>query len=59
MRFVIFLIKNANLSFKKKLLPKVIKEIESKELNFEANYKDKEDLKELLNLSNKNLKIQI
>jgi len=35
--------------------PKVVKEIESKELSFEASYDDKEDLKELLNLSNKNL----
>ncbi|WP_288262188.1 molecular chaperone [uncultured Prochlorococcus sp.] len=36
-------------------LPKVIKELESKEYFFEANYKDEEDLKELLDLSNKNL----
>jgi len=36
-------------------LPKVVKELESKELFFEAIYDDKEDLKELLNLSNKNL----
>jgi len=35
--------------------PKVVKEFESKELFLEANYDDKEDLKELLNLSNKNL----
>ena len=37
------------------VLPKVVKELESKELFFEAIYDDKEDLKELLNLSNKNL----
>ncbi|MDC3041037.1 molecular chaperone [Prochlorococcus sp. AH-736-B08] len=37
------------------VLPKVIKEFESKELFFEANYDDKKDLTELLNLSNKNL----
>ncbi len=37
------------------VLPKVVKELESKELLFEAIYDDKEDLKELLNLSNKNL----
>ena len=37
------------------ILPKVVKELESKELFFEAIYDDKEDLKELLNLSNKNL----
>ena len=36
-------------------LPKVVKELESKELFFEANYDDKEDLKELLNLANKKL----
>ena len=37
------------------VLPKVVKKLESKELFFEAIYDDKEDLKELLNLSNKNL----
>ena len=37
------------------VLPKVIKELKSKEIYFEANYDDKEDLKELLDLSNKNL----
>ena len=37
------------------VLPKVVKELESKEVTFEANYDDKEDLKELLNLANKNL----
>ena len=34
---------------------KVIKELESKEIYFEADFNDKEDLKELLDLSNKNL----
>ena len=37
------------------IMPKVIREFESKELYFEANYEDKEDLAELLNLSNENL----
>ena len=37
------------------VLPKVIKEFESEEIFLEANYDDKEDLKELLDLSNKNL----
>ena len=37
------------------MLPKVVKELESKELFFEATYDDDEDLKELLDLSNKNL----
>ena len=35
------------------MLPKVIKECASKELFFEANYEDKNDLTELLDLSNK------
>ena len=47
--------KNADLVIREIVLPKVIKELESKELFFEANYEDKDDLTELLNLSNKNL----
>ena len=35
--------------------PKVIQEFESEEIFLEANYNDKEDLRELLDLSNKNL----
>ncbi len=46
---------NANLVIREIVLPKVIKELESKELFFEADYKDEEDLIELLDLSNKNL----
>ena len=46
---------NANLVIRETVLPKVIKELESKELFFEAEYKDEEDLIELLDLSNKNL----
>ena len=46
---------NANLFIRETVLPKVIKELESKELFFEANFKDEEDLIELLDLSNKNL----
>jgi len=45
----------SDLFVRETILPKVVKEIESKELFFEAIYDDKEDLKELLNLSNKNL----
>ena len=37
------------------VLPKFVKEIDSKDFSFEANYDDKEDLKELLDLANKNL----
>ena len=47
--------KNADLVIRESVLPKVIKEFKSKELFFEAEYEDKEDLKELLDLSNKNL----
>ena len=47
--------KNADLVIRETVLPKVIKEFNSKELVFEANYDDKEDLREIFNLSNKNL----
>ena len=46
---------NSDLVIREIVLPKVVKELESKELFFEAIYDDKEDLKELLDLSNKNL----
>ncbi len=46
---------SSHLVIRETVLPKVIKELESKCLSFEANYDDKEDLKELLDLSNKNL----
>jgi len=46
---------SSDLFIRETVLPKVVEEIESKELSFEANYDDKEDLKELLDLSNKNL----
>ena len=45
----------SDLVIRETVLPKVIKELESKELFFEAIFDDKEDLKELLNLANKNL----
>ena len=45
----------SDLVIRETVLPKVVKELESKELFFEAIYDDKEDLKELLDLSNKNL----
>ena len=42
------------------VVPKVIKELDLKELFFEANYEDEKDLRELLHLSNKNfLKINL
>ena len=46
---------SSDLVIRETVLPKVVKELESKELTFEANYDDEEDLKELLDLSNKNL----
>ena len=46
---------SSDLVIRETVLPKVVKELEIKELTFEANYDDKEDLKELLNLSNENL----
>jgi len=45
----------SDLVIRETVLPKVVKELEIKELSFEAIYDDKEDLKELLDLSNKNL----
>ena len=47
--------KSSDLVIRETVIPKFVKEIESKELSFEATYDDKEDLKELLDLSNKNL----
>ena len=44
----------SDLVIRETVLPKLIKELDSKELFFEAIYDDKEDLKELLDLSNKN-----
>jgi len=46
---------STDLVIRETVLPKVVKELESKEISFEAYYDDKEDLKELLDLSNKNL----
>jgi len=45
----------SDLIIRETILPKVVKELDCKELSFEANYDDKKDLKELLDLSNKNL----
>ena len=44
-----------DLFIRETVLPKVVKKFESEELILEANHNDKEDLKELLDLSNKNL----
>ena len=45
----------SDLVIRETILPKVVKELDTKELFFEAIYDDKEDLKELLDLSKKNL----
>ena len=45
---------HSDLVIRETVLPKVVKELDSAELTFEANYDDKEDLKELLNLANEN-----
>ena len=46
---------NTDLVIREKVTPRVVNELESKELFFEANYRDEKDLRELLNLANKNL----
>ncbi len=46
---------SSNVFIRETVIPKVFKEFDSKELFFEANYDDEDDLKELLDLSNKNL----
>ena len=46
---------SSNLIIRETVLPKVVKELDITELTFEANYDDKKDLKELLDLANKNL----
>ena len=46
---------NSDLVIRERVIPKVVKELKSKELFFEANYEDEEDLKELLDLANRNL----
>ena len=45
---------NADLVIKETVLPKIIQELESKQIAFEATYDDDDDLKELLDLANKN-----
>jgi len=46
---------SSDLVIRETVVPKVVKEIDSEELSFEASYDNTEDLKELLDLSNKNL----
>ena len=49
--------KNMDLAIREAVSPKLIKQLESNEVYFPANYEDEKDLKELLDLSNKNLSI--
>ena len=49
--------KNMDLAIREAVSPKVIKQLERNELFFPANYEDEKDLKELLDLSNKDLSI--
>ena len=46
---------SSDLVIRETVLPKFVKELDSTEITFEANYDEKEDLKELLDLANKNL----
>ena len=46
--------KDSDLMVREIVLPKVMQELDSNELFFEANFEDKEDLRELLDSSNKN-----
>jgi tRNA A37 threonylcarbamoyladenosine modification protein TsaB len=46
---------NKDLVIRERMIPKIVQELNSKELCFEANYKDEEDLKELLDLASENL----
>ena len=49
--------KDQTLSIKEKIIPKVFQTLENEKPKVPANFNDKEDLKELLNISNKNLNI--
>jgi len=51
--------KNMDLIIREIVSPQFIKELETNDHFFEANYKEEEDLRELLDLSNKNLLNQI
>jgi len=46
---------SSDLVIRETVLPKVVQELDGTECTFEASYDDKEDLKELVELSNKNL----
>tara|TARA_B100000989_G_scaffold207118_1_gene156922 strand:- start:194 stop:841 length:648 start_codon:yes stop_codon:yes gene_type:complete len=50
--------KKQNITIKEKIIPKIFKELTNIEPSYQAEYSDIDDLKELLNLSNKNLSNQ-
>ena len=50
--------KTKKLVITEKVIPNLIRELKNKEYNFQANFNDEEDLRELLNLSNQNTKIK-
>ena len=45
---------NKNITIKEKIVPKIFEELKNIDSSYQAEYSDKEDLRELLNLSNKN-----
>tara|TARA_B100001029_G_C14899649_1_gene360167 strand:+ start:82 stop:732 length:651 start_codon:yes stop_codon:yes gene_type:complete len=47
--------KHDDFAMTEKVVPKLVQELVNTGLNFQANYDDEKDLKELLNLSNQNL----
>ena len=46
---------NKKITIKENIIPKIFEELTDKKSSYQAEYSDIEDLKELLNLSNKNL----
>ena len=51
-----FLRQKKEVTIKEKIIPKIFEKLSSNESFYQADYKDLEDLKELLNLSYKNTK---
>ena len=49
--------KNSNFTIIEKYVPNLVKELHDSEKKFQADFEEKEDLRELLNLANKNYKV--
>ena len=49
--------KNSNFTIIEKYVPNLVKDLHDSEQKFQADFEEKEDLRELLNLANKNYKI--